>query len=375
MLAPRQSYHSRNVLVVCHIGRAIAPEHYQTLVCTQPNILFAPAMKAGKNPHLFPDTFYKAPLETWAAAIQQLPRETKQCFLDQVVHYKALSDMEHEFLVIYATHPSGSQIVLGVDRNASEDGTLATTSSESQQAPSESGSGATATATATASSSLSSSARYLGTLIARFGSQPSASDENDGSSPCPAYDGVQVSHDGTPLPILAHNGPSVALSTITFTSSHTHTSQSPTRTRAVMASASSRDPEPSRRPSLLHLSVLLLAIRTHFPSYALLHYQCYFFSRATCLSLIDLFRGTETVLEEGRRASTWRGVHVSLYSAGRAALQNMLLLPLAEFPALIVPAGLFAVYSAVKLYDGNVVENEVDRHRIRCDFIVFRATL
>jgi hypothetical protein len=52
----------------------------------------------------------------------------------------------------------------------------------------------------------------------------------------------------------------------------------------------------------------------------------------------------------------------------------MLLLPLAEFPALIVPAGLFAVYSAVNLYDGNVVENEVDRRRIRCDFIAFRAT-
>jgi hypothetical protein len=43
----------------------------------------------------------------------------------------------------------------------------------------------------------------------------------------------------------------------------------------------------------------------------------------------------------------------------------MLLLPLVDFPALIVPAGLFAAYSAVKLYDGNVVESEVDRRRIR----------
>ena len=79
-------------------------------------------------------------------------------------------------------------------------------------------------------------------------------------------------------------------------------------------------------------------------------------------------------LEEGRRAATWRGVHVSLYSAGRAALQNMLLLPLIEFPALIVPAGLFAAYTAVKLYDGNVVGSEVDRRRIRSDCLVFRVT-
>jgi hypothetical protein len=64
---------------------------------------------------------------------------------------------------------------------------------------------------------------------------------------------------------------------------------------------------------------------------------------------------------------------VSLYSAGRAALQNMLLLPLVEFPALIVPAGLFAVYSAVKVYDGNVVESEVDRRRIRCDYLALKA--
>jgi len=54
----------------------------------------------------------------------------------------------------------------------------------------------------------------------------------------------------------------------------------------------------------------------------------------------------------------WRCVHVSLYSAGRAALQNMLLLlPLAKFPLVVVP-GLFVVYSAVKLYDWNVVEGE-----------------
>jgi len=327
-------------------------------------------MKAGKSPHLFPDTFYTAPLETWAAAIQRLPFEATQCILDQIVHYKALSDMEHEFLVVYATHPSGSKIVLGVDRNA-EDLTIAS-APESQQTVTSSGAAAAAAA-ATPSSSLTSSARYLGTLITGLGSPTTSSneDQHEGASPCPAYDGVQVSHDGTPTPILAQRGSSVPLTTISFTPrssvSVSVPASSSTRTTASEGSRPSR-------PSLLHLSVLLLTIRTHFPSYALLEYQCYFFARATCLALVDLFGGTETELEEGRRAATWRGVHVSLYSAGRAALQNMLLLPLVEFPALIVPAGLFAVYSAVKLYDGNIVESEADRRRIRCDHLLFRAT-
>jgi len=80
---------------------------------------------------------------------------------------------------------------------------------------------------------------------------------------------------------------------------------------------------------------------------------------------MDLFGGVETELEGDKRAATWCGVHVSLYSAGRTALQNMLLLPLVDFPIFIVPAGLFAVYSAVRLYDGNVVGSEGDRRRIR----------
>ena len=42
-----------------------------------------------------------------------------------------------------------------------------------------------------------------------------------------------------------------------------------------------------------------------------------------------------------------------LLLAGCTALQNMLLLPLVKFLALILPAGLFAV--AVELYVGNVV--------------------
>jgi len=53
----------------------------------------------------------------------------------------------------------------------------------------------------------------------------------------------------------------------------------------------------------------------------------------------------------------------------------MLLLPLAEFPVLIVPAGLFAAYSAVKLYDGNVVESDVDRRRISDEKIREHAIL
>jgi hypothetical protein len=319
-------------------------------------------MKADKGPHLFPDTFYTAPLDTWAAAIQRLPFEATQCNLDQIVHYKALSDMEHEFLVVYATHPSGSKIVLGIDRNAE---VLTTTSAlESQQTVASSGAVAAA---ATPSSSLTSSARYIGTLITSLGSPTTSNeDHHGGASPRPAYDGVQVSHDGTPTPILALHGSSVPLTTISFTPRFPVSASASFSTRTTASGGS--------RPSLLHLSVLLLTIRTHFPSYALLEYQCYFFARATCLALVDLFGGTETELEEGRRAATWRGVHVSLYSAGRAALQNMLLLPLVEFPALIVPAGLFAVYSAVKLYDGNIVESEADRRRIRCEHMLFKAT-
>ena len=306
-----------------------------------------------ENQPLFPDTFYTAPLDAWAATIQRLPSvcEAKECLLEQVVHYKALSDMEHEFLVVYASHPSGSKIVLGVDRNAQD-----LTSASSKHV--------SVSVDTTQPSTLASSARYLNLMCVK--SSPSistsSSSESSGASPDLAYDGVQVSHDGTPAPILAQHGPSVPLLTITFPS----TSRPPSA-----SSSSSSSGSDTGRPSLLHLSVLLLTIRTHFPSYALLQDQCYFFARVTCLALMDLFGGVETELEEGRRAATWRGVHVSLYSAGRAALQNMLLLPLVEFPALIVPAGLFAVYSAVKLYEGNVVGSGVDRRRIRWDCLVF----
>ena len=275
------------------------------------------------SPHLFPDTFYTAPLDTWAATIQKLPSEAEQCLLDQVVHYKVRSDMEHEFLVVYAVHrPSGFRIVLGIDRNGENPAF--------KKAP-----------LSAKPSTLASSARYLNALMCAN----------------VAHDGVQVSHDGTPAPILALHGPSVPLLTITFP----HTTSCP----PVASSSSSSLSSVTEHPSLLHLSVLLLTVRTEFPSYALLQYQCYFFARVTCLALMDLFGGVETELEEARRAATWRGVHVSVYSAGHAALQNMLSLPLDEYPALIVPVGLFAVFSAVKLYDGKVVRSEVDRRRIR----------
>jgi hypothetical protein len=295
-----------------------------------------------KSPHLFPDTFYSAPLEAWATAIQRVPSEAKRCLIEQVVHYKALSDMEHEFLVVHASHPSGSKVVLGVDRNAD---VLTAAKQHTPTEPAEA---------AGPSSSLRSSARYLSTLMSFCPTPPSLPEAS--STQQPAYDSVQVSHDATPAPILAQHGPSVPLSTVSF---------SPAPPPGLG--------RPTRRPSLLHLSVLLLTIRTHFPSYALLQYQCYFFARATCLALVDIFGGAEVQHEEGQKAATWRGVHVSLYSAGRAALQNMMLLPLAEFPVLIVPAGLFAAYSAARLYDGNVVESGVDRRRIRCVLSAFEG--
>jgi hypothetical protein len=65
---------------------------------------------------------------------------------------------------------------------------------------------------------------------------------------------------------------------------------------------------------------------------------------------MDLFGGVETVLQNRKRAATWRGVHISLYSAGRTALENMFLLPLASYPAFVVPVVFIA---AVELYHGH----------------------
>ena len=148
-----------------------------------------------------------------------LPYEAEQCFLDHVVHYKALSDMER--VPRRLRHPS-LRLSNRAKCRPQRRGCHPATSSESQQALPLAGPGSSATTTA--SSSLSSLARYLGALITRssFGSQLSSPDENGGSSPRLAYDGVQVSHDGTLAPILAYNGPSVSPSRSQDLNHHTH---------------------------------------------------------------------------------------------------------------------------------------------------------
>src|SRR5258708_3764474 len=168
-----------------------------------------------ENHYLFPDTFYTAPLETWAAAIQRLASEARKCLLEQVVHYKALSDMEHEFLVVYASHPSGSKIVLGIDRNAQD-----FVSAASKLKRASASQGTDTTQPSTAKTVASSSALYLNTLMSAkltplYSSSSSSSGEESSHL---AYDGVQVSHDRTRAPILAQHAPCVPLYTVTFAS-------------------------------------------------------------------------------------------------------------------------------------------------------------
>ncbi|KAI0064040.1 hypothetical protein BV25DRAFT_334870 [Artomyces pyxidatus] len=273
---------------------------------------------------LFPLTFYSASLESWAADLHASCLEADQCFLEQIVHYKAVNDMEHEFLLVSVRHPAGSLLYLGVDRNAEE--------GNPEQV-----------------SDKSSSSRYILDTLMNSSSSTSTSSPSTAMPPVgTAFDGVQISHDGTPAPILARHGPVLPLNTLTFP-------------RAT----------PSTRPSLLHLSVLLLVIRADFPSYVLLKHQCYFFARSTLLCLAALFDGAEEPHpEHGALQGTWRGAHVSFYEAGKTAVQNMLLLPLVDFPVLLVPAGLFALYSAVRLYDGHTVSNTDDRRKIGDDKIM-----
>jgi len=76
---------------------------------------------------------------------------------------------------------------------------------------------------------------------------------------------------------------------------------------------------------------------------------------------MDLFGGVETVLQNRKRAATWRGVHISLYSAGRTALENMFLLPLASYPAFVVPVVFIA---AVELYHGHCSDEKIRQHAI-----------
>src|SRR5258708_14079510 len=116
------------------------------------------ASMSRENYHIFPDTFDT--IETWAVATQRLVSEAGQCLLEQVVHYKALSDMEHEFLVVYASHPSGSKIVLGIDRNAQD-----FVSAASKLKRASASQGTDTTQPSTAKTVASSSARYLNTLM------------------------------------------------------------------------------------------------------------------------------------------------------------------------------------------------------------------
>jgi hypothetical protein len=263
-----------------------------------------------ENHPLFPNTFYTAPLETWADAIKRLSSEAEQCFLEKVEHYKALSVLEHEFLVVYASDPSGSKIVLGVDRNAQ------------------------------------GSEKSLSTLVYAKSSPSPSSSSSEKGSPHLAYDRVRVSHDGTPAPILYWNSPYVLLYTITF---------SPTSPPLTASNSEARLP-----PSLLHLSVLLLTIRKRFPRYTFLEYQCYFFARATCLALMDLFGGVETELEGGRRTATWRGMHV-------LSLQDIILpLPLVLFCAAdTTPVGQFFACFNAMVCCCIVMRSEADTRRCR----------
>jgi hypothetical protein len=177
---------------------------------------------------------------------------------------------------------------------------------------------------------------------------PSSSSKPVGTSPRPAIDAVQVSHDGTPDPILVQHGRSVPLSTISFT---------------PPPDAAEEQERP--RTSLLDLSTILLAIHGNFPSYGLLQHQCYFFARETCLTLIELYGGMETVHSEGRRAETWCGVHVSFWSAASAALPKFLLVSFLPTYTFIIPAGLFVMYSTVAFYKKLDVQRAFDRLKIK----------
>jgi hypothetical protein len=127
---------------------------------------------------------------------------------------------------------------------------------------------------------------------------------------------------------------------------------------------------------------------------------------------MDLFDGVVMEPKESKRVATWRGVHVSQYSAGCTALKEIIRLvvtpPLEQVllvfptppppqvfllsmlvavqrilmvvatpvqqetlfslvlsPWLLVLAGLYTMYSVVNLCDGKIVKSEVDRRRIR----------
>lgn len=271
-----------------------------------------------RNSLLFPRSAHVHSLDAWSDRLRapDTYEDAARCAIESITHYKASSDMEHEYLVVHARHSSGSAVVLSVDRNAEEDMGQATSS------------------------------RYALNAILSYpssGSDTAAKDQNAGIS---AFDGVEVSVDGTPQPIIARHGPSIELNTLVL--------------------SSSIDDESTPGVNLHQLTVLLFVIRSHFPSYILLQHQCYFFARATVLSMSSIFKGKETPHPENYALQgTWRGAHVSLFAAGKTALQNMAILPLLEFPMLLVPAGIFALYTTLSLYDGHSVKGPRDRMDIR----------
>jgi hypothetical protein len=292
--------------------------------------------KPTQSRYLFPDAFFTAPLKTWARVVlQKISFVAQHCFLEQVVHYKALSDMEHEFLVVCASHPSGVPIYLSIDRIAGG----GTTTKQVR-------------CTSRVSSSPSSTSAPCGQPI---------------KIACPslANDRVQISHNCTPAPILAQHGDSVILSMVDFTS----------RTNASGS-------EKRLRPSLLHLSILLPIICEHFPRYRLLSSQCYLFARATYLVLIDHFDGMEIKCPDARRAGTWRGLHTSLLSAipgaifslalGGVALANLTLL--SAHPALLAAGSGIMAYNGWKLYHAITLQIAPNRREIRCAYPICRAT-
>ncbi|EIM86529.1 uncharacterized protein STEHIDRAFT_131151 [Stereum hirsutum FP-91666 SS1] len=252
--------------------------------------------------HLHPESFYTGPLEPWVRDIQRSP-DARNCNIERIVHRKCTTGMEHEFLILYAQDAAGQGVVLSVDRNASEE--------------------------------------------ARFTLRASLPPENDPSSPLdspspeavPAYDRVEVSHDGTADYILARHGATLCLNTLAF--------------------------PPVSRPSVQHLAVLLRVIHEEFPHYAALQHQCYWFARAVFMSLAALFEGVEEPDPEHHDLqATFRGAHVSLYEASTTAIQNMLLLPVLEFPLLLIPASMVAMYTTFKLYKGHAVSTVDSRREV-----------
>lgn len=252
---------------------------------------------------LRPKKFYTGPLRTWIQGVQR-SLYAEECLIERIVHYKCTAGMEHEFLLVLARDAADDALVLSVDRNASEE--------------------------------------------ARFTSRASLPPENDPSSPLDspsttavsAYDRVEVSHESNAGCILSRHGSIIRLNTLDFSS--------------------------SSRPSIRQLSILLRVIHEEFPHYAALQHQCYWFARAVFMSLCSLFNGIEKPDQEHHDLqSTFRGAHVSLYEASTTAVQNMMLLPLLEFPLLLIPASMVAMYTTFNLYKGHAVSTTSSRREVR----------